>query len=31
MYAMEESVQIAIDMLNEREIRPGFKIFIEKA
>lgn len=30
-YAKEESVQIAIDNLNENEIRSGFKVKVEKA
>lgn len=28
MYALEESVQIALDMLNNREIRPKFPVEI---
>jgi hypothetical protein len=28
---MEESVYMALDMLNETEIRPGYKISVELA
>jgi HIV Tat-specific factor 1 len=30
-YAREESVDIALEMLNESEIRPGFVVKVEKA
>ncbi len=30
-YMMEESVEMAIEMLNETEIRPGYKISVEQA
>lgn len=30
-YEQEESVSIALDMLNEREIKPGYMIFIDRA
>ncbi len=30
-YAMEESVEMAIDMLNDTEIRPGHKIRVSLA
>ena len=30
-YMMEESVDMAIEMLNETEIRPGYSISVEQA
>jgi HIV Tat-specific factor 1 len=30
-YQREESISLAIEMLNEREIKPGYVIFLERA